>query len=538
MICERGKIKGGGWWFFLSRTLLLFFLLIISSPSYGKTTFNNYFTGISGPILENVKKQITTQQEEFEKLTPKAINTYYNEDAPKEIAEALKPFGYFQAKITIKLTQKNDNWNATFDIRPGIPVKITAIDTKISGEGANEKVFKRFIEKNPLKLGSILETEQYKAFKQRFFDLSLGNGYFKSEIEKNTIQINLKKHSARIILYFNTGVHYKIGKISFPKIKLAESFLRRFLTFKEGDFYSAKKILETQENLNNSNYFNLTTVTPDTKLLTSNTVPVEVNLVPRKSKQYDFGVGFGTDTGIRGILGMELRYLTKTGHNLKTFIKASRVQSDAEVHYLMPGKNPATDQYDLSGAFETINQSYGKSTAFKIAAGYTTHAFKNWQQTWRISLQKENYNINYQDEIVLKGNSFLLIPSYSLLYSTSDNPMQPTRGKKINFIIQGAIKNALANATFFQTKIDGKYIFPLTSFHALILRGILGYTSINDLSNLPLSLQYFVGGTQTVRGYGYNKLGPGRDLMVGSIELRQKIVPSWYITAFLVLLFN
>ena len=81
--------------------------------------------------------------------------------------------------------------------------------------------------------------------------------------------------------------------------------------------------------------------------------------------------------------------------------------------------------------------------------------------------------------------------------------------------------------SFLQARLDAKYIHKLLPSNRIILRSSLGATAINNVRNLPLSLQFLAGGTQSVRGYSYQSLGPGKFLFVGSIEFQQTIYREW-----------
>jgi len=65
-----------------------------------------------------------------------------------------------------------------------------------------------------------------------------------------------------------------------------------------------------------------------------------------------------------------------------------------------------------------------------------------------------------------------------------------------------------------------------------LLRGDLAYTTVHDLDSFPLSLRYYAGGTQSIRGYKFQSLGPGRYLEVGSVEYQHKIIGNWSGAAF------
>jgi translocation and assembly module TamA len=75
----------------------------------------------------------------------------------------------------------------------------------------------------------------------------------------------------------------------------------------------------------------------------------------------------------------------------------------------------------------------------------------------------------------------------------------------------------------------------------LILRASAGITSTGDFSALPPQLRFFAGGDRSVRGYGYQAIGPrnsfdrvigGRNLLVASTEVEHYFTRNWGMAAF------
>ena len=104
-----------------------------------------------------------------------------------------------------------------------------------------------------------------------------------------------------------------------------------------------------------------------------------------------------------------------------------------------------------------------------------------------------------------------------------DNVVQPTYGRSFNLTLQGASNSLLSSTSFLQAEMKGKLFLTPFSFGHLVLRGDVGYTVVNDLHDLPLSMRFFAGGMTTVRGYPESSIGPGKYLGVASIEYRQHI---------------
>jgi len=122
----------------------------------------------------------------------------------------------------------------------------------------------------------------------------------------------------------------------------------------------------------------------------------------------------------------------------------------------------------------------------------------------------------------------MLLPSLNWSKVKSDDPLSPNRGYQLNIYLRGASKALISNTNFIQSLIQGKTILPTSYMNRFILKGQLGYTLISDVNQLPLSLQFYTGGAQTVRGYPFQKIGPGRTLIMGSIEFQQRIKGNLY----------
>ena len=506
------------------KTILLTtsFIIILTLSAHAEVPLKIKIIGISGELLTNVTTRLQAKQENITKAT---IPTFYQE-APKEIATALEPYGYFKSTITNHtLRHKKDHWEITMQVTPGPPVKITTIDLVISGPGTTDKKLQQQLQKFPLKSGDTFRTNSYNAAKQFLFDTAGVYGYINAALSHKEVKINLATNTATIILHFDTGSQYYFGPTIFTAPFFSKKFLAKFLPYQQGEIYSSDKINMLQEALNNSNFFNKTIVTPQVTKFKQ--VPIAVTLTPRKAKQYKVGAGYGTDTGFRGSLGIELRHLTPTGHSCKGLVQGSQVQNNLALHYLIPGKRPTTDLYDINTTVETLTLPHGKSTTIQTGLGYIT-VVQGWRQTVKLSLQHERYKLSQQSY----QNSTLLIPSVNWLHSNSDDPTRPTKGHSININIQGANKYILATNSFLQSQIDAKYLQTFFTRMQLLLRTTLGFTAIDNINNLPLSLQFYTGGIHTIRGFGYNTIGPGRNLAIGSIELRHKIVADWYLATF------
>jgi translocation and assembly module TamA len=147
-----------------------------------------------------------------------------------------------------------------------------------------------------------------------------------------------------------------------------------------------------------------------------------------------------------------------------------------------------------------------------------------WTLNANMNYLWERYTVENQPN----QNSQLIYPSLNLTYLKTDSIVKPTYGRSLNFLLQGASQNLLSSTSFLQAELHGKILTTPVSFGRLILSGDVGYTVVHELNDLPLSMRFFAGGINSVRGYGPSSIGPGKYLGVASIEYRNHIAYDLY----------
>ncbi len=101
----------------------------------------------------------------------------------------------------------------------------------------------------------------------------------------------------------------------------------------------------TRERLANSDYFSTVVVTPELQKAQALYVPVKIHLDMQPKKQYNFGLGFGTDTGPRALVSTNFRWINPYGYRFNTYLRASPSNSALVANYIIPGNNPLQPIY-------------------------------------------------------------------------------------------------------------------------------------------------------------------------------------------------
>lgn len=474
--------------------------------------------GVAGDMQKNVESRLLIERREVDGHLDAAQVAAFARESVAAVRAALQPYGYYSPQVTSDVQQNESGWLVRYQVTLGEPVIVREVHLDINGEGRDNKKIRRAAAQFPLQVGSIFNSVIYTTARDKLYDVISNEGYIKAVTKDSKVLVNTATHSAVIHLTINTNQRYYFGKVTFSKNAYDPEFMKRFDVFKPNEPFSSDKLLQYQQDMNNSRYFKQVLVIPDLSGAHDNVVPIQASAVPANYRRYDFGLGYGTLTKLRLTAGVQLRRLTDTGQSLEAITKLSTVLSGVGVKYNIPGANPLTEQWNIGANYQQFSPKNGYSRSKTLTFGYT-QKWRRWQMGLNINYLWERYKVNTQPY----HNSQLLYPSLNLSYVRTDNIVQPTFGRSLNFTLEGASSNALSSSSFIQGELKGKLFVTPFSFGHFILRGNLGYTVVNDLNDLPLSMRFFTGGMNSIRGYEDSGIGPGKYLGVGSIEYRNHI---------------
>ncbi|HRD65534.1 MAG TPA: autotransporter assembly complex family protein [Candidatus Competibacter sp.] len=507
-----------------------------AGESTGTGTLTVLVDGVEGAPRDNVLAYLDINRFAGKSAPEETELRWLHANAERNIREALQPFGYYEPAIESSLNRTAGGWEARYRIQLGHPVHIAAVDVRVLGEAAQDPVFQKLLANLPLAKGQILDQPKYEQLKQNLETLATERGYFDARFAERTIEIDLQAYEAAIKLHYDTGKRYRFGDVTFKQSILSPKLLNRYPRFKPGDPYDANDLLKLQSDLGGSSYFSQIAVnaSPDA---TTATAPVDVELTPNKKRKYSAGLGYGTDTGPRGKIKAEQRWINQQGHHYEAELQLSPIKSLLGFKYMIPGQDPITDEYAITAGYTM--QNYDDQDYERIALGGSWQKQDGkWLKNYNLNLQYEDYQVGNEP----RSTSLLLIPGLNWTWIDADDRLYATRGLLFGFELRGASTALLSDINFLQGILHLKWVRALNQDSRLIARGDLGATAIReDFEDLPASLRFYTGGDTSVRGYAYNKIGPtdddgtvvgGKNLVVGSVEYEHRVWNDWSVAAF------
>jgi len=381
--------------------------------------------------------------------------------------------GYYDTKATYETKYNNDETRVEIkiDIEEGEPVILTDIDLTFEGDLTPE-IKKQITDAVPLEVDKTFSPNGYQQTKGVISELLSNKGYPKSEIEGEAL-VNRREKWARAKFVVKPGLIYKFGVIKVEgNENVASYIIEREAEFKEGETFSLSKVNQTQANIFQLGLFRSVVIDPvydDEKQLADIAIVVK----ERKQGSVKIGGGFGTEDKLRGQVIWTQRNFFGGGRRFEVAGKFSFITQRIETSVIQPfiaGKNS-----ELSG---TLNFQRDDVPSFKGRSFLTTVALT--KDFW------EHYSV---------------FSSFNVQFSK---------------IVDSATRTPEERSVFAKKFTIG-VIQPFGSTQTL---------------DVPIFKRFFAGGSTSMRGFPFQKLGPlddnndplgGNSLLVGSFEVRYPI---------------
>ena len=164
---------------------------------------------------------------------------------------------------------------------------------------------------------------------------------------------------------------------------------------------------------------------------------------------------------------------------------------------------------------EALHANYDAYEAYtgRIAGLVSYTSTQIWQKRLTYAYGAQVLVTNEED-FDLSQNQFLRRTFYvggltgQLGFDTSDDLLDPTKGFRVTALIEPEASLEGGFSPYVRAQLDGSAYFPATD--SIVLAGRVRFGTIQGVerNDLAPSLRFYAGGGGSVRGYGYQELGP------------------------------
>ena len=330
-------------------------------------------------------------------------------------------------------------------------------------------------------------------------------------------------------------------------------WLQGLAPWKHGQAYDPDDVAELERRLLDTAVYESVTVAlaPASDVTPDGLRPVVVSLAEREKRTLEAGASYDTTDGV-GVDAKWTRYnwlgRADTFSVLGRYSNLdSRLQLDLSLpHWEMPKQTlslrtavyrtntPAYDQAGVGASF-AVTHRWGEDATFGLTGTYFT-----WGGSVDVSRTDE---LGIHTLTPLGRDLITLAGLADMALDRSNDPLDPRRGWRVSARIEPTLLTGDGVLPFakLQGQVAGYLPFGAKGDTVLAGRVHLGVITNGSVGDIPAPQRFYAGGGGSVRGFGYQEVGPrladntpqgGLSLVETSVELRHRLNETWGLVAF------
>ncbi|MGJ7483614.1 autotransporter assembly complex protein TamA [Variovorax sp. LT2P21] len=458
--------------------------------------------------------------------------------------ELLGTLGYFTPGLTLELNETPGGKaprQVVITVDPGPPTRIGAVDIGFRGAIANDPG--AAAQREAIRAAWTLRTGQL--FTQPAWDNAKTVGlrsltakrYATGNVATSRAEIDADKGEAKLGVAYDSGPAYRFGPLDVRGVeRYSADGTRRIARIPTGADYDQQKLLDAQQRLASSGYYDSVFLTLDTEGTDPQAAPVIAQVREAPLQKVVAGVGFTTDSGPRVSLDHVHNQMPLLGWRA-----VSKLSIDQKTQSLGTDWNGIPD--------DTGWRWFGSGLLKHETAGtYDTDSGRLRAGRGRTGDRIERSLFLQYDYATNQGTG--APPSASAISANwgwtgryFDDNAAPTRGQGLSLELGLGQTLIGERAPFIRSYVRWLGILPIGTVQGndggaarssrLQFRAESGAVVARDNAQIPTTLLFLTGGDTTVRGYSYRQIGAersdgaivaGRYLGVGSVEWQRPIL--------------
>lgn len=312
-----------------------------------------------------------------------------------------------------------------------------------------------------------------------------------------------------------------------------EPFIRRKITFEDGACFKRKKIENSRLQMFQTGLFG----TVETKAeQTEKGAVVTFNVTERKHRTIKAGAGFSSDEGFGVTGGWEHRNFFGEGEKLQVDAGISQLTQNVEFTLSYPAflDNPKQTLTLGGGLTQEMPDAYEATSI-----GFNVGLKRNLTEHVTGSIGTELEVSNVTDNAGREDTFTLLSFPIGLSFDNRDSVLNPKKGIYLSGEVRPFFDLLKQDSNFIKTSLGASGYYTLEDLKyspTFAVRSAFGSIQGVGTGSIPADKRFYSGGGGSVRGYGYQELGPlnangepigGRSLAELSFETRLQFSESW-----------
>jgi translocation and assembly module TamA len=466
--------------------------------------------GAAEELLEAFKQQSALQADRKDPANAAQIQRRSRADADL-LAELLRSRGYYDALVEPRTEAAGDAVQVVLAVEPGqqyrfASVELPGLDAAGSDAAGLRAVF-------GVDAGDAVIAEDVIAGELALRTALGEQGFAEAEIGEQVVEVNHQTHLATLTLPVTPGPVARFGEFRVSgNPPFSARHVETIARFEPGDPFRRSKIDDLRRALIATGLVSTVQIRPVPRE-GGRIVDLAVTLEPAPSHTIAGELGYGTGQGAR----LEASWTDRNFFNPEGALTLRGVAGTSEqlagVQFRRSNflERDQTLNLQASAAHQKFD-AYEARTVL-LAGNIERQSNFIWQKTWTWTAGAELLATDERGVFApsgLKDTRTFLIAALpvSLGYDGSDSLLDPTRGFRLSGRVSPEFSARNGGLTYARTQFDASAYHPVSDRVVLAGRVRLGTIVGAGAFDIAPSRRFYAGGGGSVRGYGYQQLGP------------------------------
>ena len=444
--------------------------------------------------------------------------------------------GYYDAVVQTRFQADGaERVDVVFNVQAGPQYKLD--DIALPGlETAVPPDPVKFRETFGLQAGAVVNSDAIMSAISRLDVAMAESGYPFAKTAEPELEIDHADRLGDLTVPVTPGGRFNFGSIVMEQTDLfGPDHVQMIARFKPGDLYQASDLEDLRRALIATGLVSTISVEPVAGD-DPDAVDIAVDVTPAPLRTIAGELGYGTGEGARAEVSWEHRnFFPPEGLIRATAVLATQEQSGS-IAYRRNNYRRRDNILNGRVALSVVDRPAFKAQTFSVAANIERQSNLIYQKRWSWSAGVEllaSRETDVTGPAGATGRDTFFIGSLPGLvtFDASDDLLDPTQGFRLTARV--APEASLQNGSFFyvRSQFDGSAYFPVSDKIVLAGRARVGTIVGAGNNRIAPSRRLYSGGGGSVRGYGYQSIGPrdsnndpvgGRSLVEFSLEARVK----------------
>ena len=362
-------------------------------------------------------------------------------------------------------------------------------------------------------------------------------GFATAKVGEQDIVIDHEAQTARLMLPVTPGPIAHFGQISVSgQPPFSARHVGLIARFRPGDRYEQSDVADLRRALIATGLISSVEVrqVPRDE---GRIIDLAVKLEPAPMRTIAGELGYGTGEGIRAEASWQHRNLFNPEGALTVRGVLGTQEQVAAVTFRRNNWLRRDQVFNAQALAAHIDRDAYEAKTLSLSAGFERQSNFIWQKKWTWSLGAELLASDEEDTIEATGEPrrrtfFIAAVPGSLGLDETDDLLDPTKGFRLLGRLSPEISFQGGTFPYARTQIDASAYHPVTESVVAAGRIRLGSILGAGRDDIAPSRRFYSGGGGSVRGYGYQQIGPrdvdndpigGRSLAEFSLEARIRL---------------